>query len=114
MKRVLREAFCVSIVLSTVPRSLQEFCSIVEHRSAEDSITAVERIYTCNHPSISPSNKDQLQVRTCVCAYLVCSPSNSSLCLYVQAFLGILMDYCMKLGSDLPPKGLLTLDKLVR
>lgn len=29
----------------------------------------MERIYACNHPSISPSNKDQLQVHACLVSH---------------------------------------------
>lgn len=74
----------------TVPRSLDEFCSIVEHRSPEECLTAVERIHSCNHPSISPTNKLQL-----------------------QDFLSILLDYCLMIGKTPDTSCLATLDKLV-
>ena len=47
---------------NSVPRNLQEFRTIVDHRSPDECVTAVERIHACNHPSISPSNKQKLEV----------------------------------------------------
>ena len=31
-------------------------------RPAEECLTAVERIYSCNHPTLQPANKQKLEV----------------------------------------------------
>eukprot|EP00731_Ephydatia_muelleri_P020309 Em0013g36a len=59
-----------------VPSSLDEFRMVVHSRSGEELRTAVERIYACNHPSLSPQNKEKL-----------------------KSFFAILMEYCLELAK---------------
>ncbi len=80
----------LSLLLSLVPKTLEELRSAVDGRSPAECLTAIQRIHSCNHPSLSASNKKQL-----------------------EQFLPIMLDYCVHLSEDPVPANLETLDKLV-
>ena len=48
--------------LFPVPDSLGVFRKLVEGCGPEECQVLVERVYTCNHPSLSSGNKQRLQV----------------------------------------------------
>ena len=83
-------SFCKFFFFS-VPKTLKEFRSIVEGCSPSECLTALQRIHSCNHPSLSSSNKKQL-----------------------EQFLPILLDFCMELCGDPLPDNSELLEKAFR
>lgn len=48
-----------------VPGTLSELSGLLEQGSPAQYLEVVEQIYTCNHPALSPANKQQLLVGPC-------------------------------------------------
>jgi hypothetical protein len=44
------------------PSNYNQFYQIIKNRNKEEITIIINRIRTCNHPSLKPGNKDKLQV----------------------------------------------------
>lgn len=52
----------VCSVFLTAPESYEELKSLLSGRTREEQLVVVERIQTCNHPSLAVGNKAKLEV----------------------------------------------------
>lgn len=44
-----------------VPKDLKEFAKWTNNRTPQQVSTIIQRIRTCNHPSLNPANKQKLE-----------------------------------------------------
>ena len=69
MSLILNSNRGTCFVFSIAPESYEELKSLLSGKSTEEQLLVVERIKTCNHPSLAVGNKAKLEVRVGHCGW---------------------------------------------